>query len=113
MHLLVFDDEADPSIQIFLRVTGRQDILSGWSEDAQCSLFVLSLHCTKESATGIFGGRKSSLPWLLSEHWCRQTAQGKCEQNGHAKSNKSLAFKLNQNRNSVQHRISLHSCIFA
>jgi len=60
MHLLVFDDEADPSIQIFLWVAGREDILSCWSEDAQWSLFVPCLHCVIESPTGIFGGGKGA-----------------------------------------------------
>src|SRR5713101_3981344 len=105
MHVLVFDDEADARIQIFLWVAGREDILSGCSEDAQWSLFVLRLHCVKEGATGIFGGGKGPLSWLLGEHWCRRTTQGKCEQNGHCKSNKTLAFKLNKNRNPAQHGI--------
>src|SRR5258708_23377033 len=81
MHLLVFDDEADARIQIFLWVAGREDILSGCTEDAQWSLFVLRLHCVKEGATGIFGGGKGAMSWLLGEHWCRRTTQGKCEQN--------------------------------
>src|SRR6266481_423629 len=109
MHLLVFDDEASASIQVFHWVAGREDILSGWSEDAQCSLFVLCLHCVKESATGIFGGSKGPLSRFLSEHWCRHAAQGKCEQNGYCKSNKAPAFKLNKKRNPVQHGIPLHS----
>src|SRR5229473_3051193 len=109
MHLLVFDDEASASIQVFHWVAGRGDILSGWSEDAQCSLFVLCLHCVKESAAGIFGGSKGPLSRFLSEHWCRHAAQGKCEQNGYCKSNKALAFKLNKKRNHVQHGIPLHS----
>src|SRR6266568_1739026 len=108
MHLLVFDDEADARIQIFLWVAGREDILSGWSEDAQWSLFVLCLHCAKECATGIFGGGKGSLSRLLSEHWCRRTSQGKCEQNRYCKSNNALAFKLSKKRNPAQHGVLLH-----
>src|SRR5713101_1967176 len=109
MHLLVFDNEADPSIQIFLWVAGREDILSSGSKDAQLSFFVLRLHCGKESATGIFDGGKGPLSRLLGEHWCRRTSQGKCKQNGNCKSNKALAFKLNKNRNPMQHGIPLHS----
>src|SRR6266851_4470496 len=108
MHLLEFDDEANSAVQVFLWVAGREDILSGWSQDAQWSLFVLCLHCSKECATGIFGGGTGSLSRLLGEHWCRRTSQGKCEQNGHCKSNNALAFKLNKNRNPVQHGILLH-----
>src|SRR5712691_8080783 len=109
MHLLVFDNEADPSIQIFLWVAGREDILSSGSKDAQLSFFVLRLHCGKESATGIFDGGKGPLSRLLGEYWCRRTSQGKCKQNGNCKSNKALAFKLNKNRNPMQHGIPLHS----
>src|SRR6266852_2999820 len=55
MHLLVFDNESRASIRIFRWVAGREDLLTGSSEDAQGSLFVLELHCVKQSATGIFG----------------------------------------------------------
>src|SRR5229473_7156575 len=41
MHLLVFDDESRASIRVFCWVAGREDLLSGCSEDAQWSLFVL------------------------------------------------------------------------
>src|ERR1700688_2403157 len=109
MHLLVFDDEADASTRIFIGVAGREDILSGWSENAQGSLLVLCPHCVKECTAGIFGGGKSALTWLLGEHWCVRTTQGKSEQNGHRQSNKVLAFTLNKNRNSVQHGIPFHS----
>src|SRR5260370_10721035 len=73
MHLLVFDNEADASIQIFLWVAGREDIPSGGSKDAQLSFFVLRLHCCKESATGIIGGGDIPLPPLLPAHCCRCT----------------------------------------
>src|SRR6267143_5353972 len=109
MHLLVFDDESRASIRIFCWVAGREDLLSGRPEDAQGSLFVLQMHCVKESATRIFVRSKGPLSRLLGKRWCRQTAQGKREQNGYCKSNKPLAFKLNKNRNSVQHGIPLHS----
>src|SRR5216684_7269789 len=38
MHLLVFDDESRASIRVFCWVAGREDLLSGCSEDAQWSL---------------------------------------------------------------------------
>ena len=79
MHLPVFDDEACASIQVFLWIAGRDDILSGWSEDAQGSLFVLCLHCVKESATGIFGGGKGPLSCLLRKQRRKRAPQGKCE----------------------------------
>src|SRR5712691_1776832 len=109
MHLLVFDDESRASIRIFRSVAGRQDVLSGWSQYAQESLFVLRVRGVKEGATGIFGGGKGPLARLLGEDWCRRTPQGKCEQNGHCTSNKALASKLNKNRNPVKHGILLHS----
>src|ERR1700687_4175605 len=108
MYLLVFDDEAGASIRIFPPVAGGNYILPAWSEDAQGRLFVLCVHCVKESATGIFGGGKGPLSWLLGQHWRRRTAQGKCKQNGYSKSNKVLAFRCDKNRNLLQHGIPLH-----
>src|SRR6266850_3861430 len=113
MHLLVFDDEAGASIRIFHWVAGGDDILPGWSEDAQGKLFVLYPHCSKQGAGSFFSGGKGPLSRLLGERWCKRTPQGKCQQNGHCKSNEAFAFKLCKNRNPVQHGIPLYSCIFA
>src|SRR5256885_13995836 len=55
MHLLVFHDEAGPSIRIFDRVAGRKYILCGSSKDVQGNLLVLSLHGVKDGATGRIG----------------------------------------------------------
>src|SRR5260370_12282841 len=108
MHLLIFDDEAGPSIRIFDRVTGGDYLLPGWSKNTQGSLLVLHLHGVKESATGIFGGSKGPLSRLLGEHWGRRTTQGKYKHYGNCKSNKALAFNLKKNRNLVQHDVLLH-----
>ena len=79
MHLPVFDDEADTGIQVFHWVAGRDNILSGWSEDAQGRLFVLCLHGNREGTAGIFGGGKGPLSRLLGDRWHRPTPQGQCE----------------------------------
>jgi hypothetical protein len=77
MHLLVLNNETDTRIRIFRWIPGREDILSGWPQDAQRELVVLLLHCGKERASGIIRGRKSSLSWLLSERWRKPGAHEK------------------------------------
>jgi hypothetical protein len=77
MHLLVLDDEADTRVRVFNRISGREDILSGWSEDAQRKLIVLRLHRGKERAGGFIRRRKSPLSRLLGERWRKPRAQKK------------------------------------
>jgi hypothetical protein len=81
---------------------------TGSPEDLQGGLFVLHLHCVKESATGIFSRGEGPLARFLGERWRRRTAQGKCKHYGNYKSNQVLAFHLNQERNLVQHDVLLH-----
>jgi hypothetical protein len=55
MHLLVFGDEAAASIRIFGRVSRRKHVLSSGAQNAQGSLIIRPLHCSKESIDGIVG----------------------------------------------------------
>ena len=97
MHLLIFDDETYAGIGIFRSIARREDVFSGWPENAQRSLIVRRLHSGEESATGIFRGGEGLLSGLLGECRRKRAAQRKCEQSGKSNSMKALAFKFNKN----------------
>jgi|SRR5580700_7383025 hypothetical protein len=106
MHLLVLDYEADTRIRILYWISGSEDILSGWSENAQRKLIVLRLHCGKERAGGFIRRRKSPLSRLLGERWRKPGAQKKRGYQG-CKSNNTFFFRVNGNRISLQHGVPL------